>query len=412
MDDDLTYPAPTMSDPRPDDSRRRNKTPILAALVLLMMATIAGTSYLVLLQLHAPDTGKGGSALPPTITTIATTAPTTPTADLAIPANNGWTAVSEAGFGDVRFAASEPRKGYLCGTKAIVNQHIFGVTMDGGETWKFSPSPASYTSCYLQISSSNPLDVTLTSVNAPGDGASAFVEAHYSTNGGQSWKVAPIPRNTTGGAQLLWSGPYLYLLLWNSLKVSVNGGVFSSVPMSRIAPGARQVTLGSAVATTNRLYLNVQTNACQSPCNILLASSSGGASWVTIPDNGNVLLEYIQGNVWYGAVMDGQPTLTAIMRSSNGGVSWETISFPPLPSGLEANSYLVASDQTIFVSTRGEVAALHNDTWQVYTFSMSENDIYMDSLEMTTISSDGSGHPLKIWGHDEGQHPGTYWHSL
>ena len=101
MDDDLTYPAPTMSDPRPDDSRRRNKTPILAALVLLMMATIAGTSYLVLLQLHAPDTGKGGSALPPTITTIATTAPTTPTADLAIPANNGWTAVSEAGFGDV-----------------------------------------------------------------------------------------------------------------------------------------------------------------------------------------------------------------------------------------------------------------------------------------------------------------------
>jgi hypothetical protein len=156
----------------------------------------------------------------------------------------------------------------------------------------------------------------------------------------------------------------------------------------------------------------VPTNACQSPCNILRASADGGASWATIPDNGKVLLEYVQGNMWYGAVMDGQPTLTTVMRSANGGASWETLTLPPLPDGQEMNSYLVAPDQTLFVSSRSDIAALRQGQWTVYPFSLSETDTVADSLELTAISLDQDGRPLKLWGHDEGAHPGTYWHSV
>lgn len=414
VDHDRTYPSPTMANSGSDDSQRRprNKAPLLATLAVLMVATIVGTSYLVLLQLRTPDTVKTANAHAPTPTTSAALPALTPTPDLSLPTNNGWTAITEASNGDVQFAAGDPQKGFLCGTQGSGTQHVFGVTVDGGKTWSIGKSPASYMTCYLQISPSNPLDLTLTSVNAPGDGADAFVEAHYSTNGGQSWKAAPIPQNTIGVGQLLWSGPYLYLLARNTLEVSANGGPFSQIAISAIAPAARQVTLTSEVATANRLYLNVQTNACQSPCAILLASSNGGASWAKVPNNGNVLLEQVQGNTLYGGVMNGDPSLTSIMRSSDGGASWDTISFPPLPSGLGINSYVVAPDQTIFVSTRGEVAALHSGTWKVYPFSVSENDVYMDSIEMTTISFDRSARPLKIWGHDEGQHPGIYWHSV
>ncbi len=414
MDHGRTYPSPTMANSGSNDSQRRpwNKAPILAALAVLMVAAIVGTSYLVLLQLRTPDTVKTANAHTPTPTTSATLPALTPTPDLSLPTNNGWTAITEASNGDVQFAADDPQKGYLCGTQGNGTQHVFGLTVDGGKTWSIGKSPASYTTCYLQVSPSNPLNLTLTSVNAPGDGADAFVEAHYSTNGGQSWKAAPIPQDTIGVAQLLWSGTYLYLLARNTLAVSANGGPFTQIAISAIAPGAQQVALTRAVVTANTLYLNVQTDACQSPCDILLASSNGGASWRRIPNSGHVLLEQVQGNALYGEVADGQPSLTTIMRSTNGGASWNAISLPTLPSGLEMNSYIVAPDQTIFVSTRGEVAALHSGTWKVYPFSVSENDVYMDSIEMTTVSFDGSDRPLKIWGHDEGQHPGTYWHSV
>lgn len=419
MDYDRAYssrPAPTMANPGSGDPGRRSpgKAALLAALAVLMVAAIVVTSYLVVAQLHASDSGKTAHAAAPTASASATMPSLTPTPDRSLPTNNGWTSVTAAVWGDIQFAASNPLRGYLCGSMSYGNARVLGITTDGGQTWSLGKSPASYTSCYLQISPTNPLDVTLTSVNAPGDGASAFVEAHYSSDGAKTWKAAPIPPNTLGGAQLLWSGPYLYLLLGNTLQVSVNGGPFTAIALGNLGLGSGQITLtgASAVATANRLYLNVQTSACQSPCDILLASSNGGASWAKIPNNGNVLLEQVQGNVLYGGVMNGQPYLTTIMRSSNGGASWDTISLPTLPSGLEITSYVVAPDQTIFVWTRGEVASLHDGTWRVYPFSVSKTDVYMDSLEMTAVSFDGSGHPLKIWGHDEGAHPGIYWRSV
>ena len=416
MDYDRTYPsrpAPTTANSGPDDSgRRRGKAAILTALAVLMVAVIAGTSYLVVAQLHASDPGKTAHASAPTATAQTTIPVTTPTPDRSLPTTNGWTSVTAAAFGDTQFAASNPQRGYLCGSMGYGNERVLGSTTDGGQIWSIGKSPASYTSCYLRISPTNPLDVTLTSVNAPGDGASAFVEAHYSTDGAKSWKAAPIPPNTLGEAQLLWSGPYLYLALRDTLQVSVNGGPFTVIAMANLGLGAREMTLTSAVATADRLYLNVQTSACQSPCNILLASSNGGASWAKLPNNGNVLLAQVQGNVLYGGVMDGQPYLTTIMRSSNGGTTWNPVSLPTLPSGLEITSYVIAPAQTIFVWTRGEVAALHDGMWKVYPFSVSKTDVYMDSLEMTAVSFDGSGHPLKIWGHDEGAHPGIYWRSV
>jgi BNR/Asp-box repeat protein len=396
---------PTTSDPEYGDSgqRPRNKTPILVALVALLVAAIAGASYLMAQQLQGQSAATTASKTAGASQPSATTRP-----DLTIPANNGWTSVAPSSYGDVQFTAAMPERGYLCGSGSDNKNHIFGVTKDHGQTWSISDSPALYMTCSLQLSLSNPLDLTLTSINEPGDGQSAYVEAHYSTDGGKSWKAAPIPPNTLVPANLFWSGQYLYLARQYSLEVSMNGGPFTSIPLSGIVPGESDVFLTSAVATADTVYLNVQTKGCQSPCDILLASSNGGASWAKIPNSGNVLLQFVQGNTFYGNVLNGQPFVTSVLRSTDGGATWQTIAFPPLPGNVNTSSYLVAPDQTIYTSSLAGVAALRNSAWSVLPVSSSDRDF----IQVTAISLDASGHPQKVWGVDGGIHPGIYWHNL
>ncbi len=411
MDHDRTYPSRTRSrnaaapDPTPNDSgpRRRNKTPILVALAALLVVAIAGTTYLVVQQLHDKTAATTAHNTPDATAPSATATP-----DLTFPANNGWTSVAPVGYGDTQFAAVVPERGYLCGTSSDGNTHTFGVTKDRGQTWRFSNSPASYRTCFLQVSLSNPLDVTLTSINEPGDGQLAYIDAHYSTDGGQTWKAAPIPPKTIVPSSLLWSGIYLYVRFGNTLEVSNNGGAFTPIALSNILPGETDVYLTSTVATADTFYLNVQTKACQSSCGILLASSNGGASWSKIPNNGNVLLEQVVGNTFYGSVLDNQPFVTSVERSTDGGASWQTIAFPPLPGNVNTSGYLVAPDQTIYTSSLAGVAALRNGAWVVLPVSTSDTD----SIQVTGFSLDANGHIQKVWGHDDSYHAGVYWHSV
>lgn len=397
------YPATSYPEYGDLEQRPRNKTPILVVLAALLMAAIAGTTYLTVQQLQGQSATTAASKTPGASKPSATTTP-----DLTMPTNNGWTSVAPSGYGDVQFSASNPQRGYLCGSNTDNKNHIFGATTDGGQTWHIGNSPATYTTCTLQLSPSNPLDLTLTSVNEPGDGQSAWVEAHYSTDGGQTWNAAPIPPNTLVPASLFWSGQYLYLARQYSLQVSMNGGPFTTIPLSSIAPGESDVFLTSAVAAAGAVYLNVQTKACQSPCSILLTSANGGASWTKVPNQGNVLLQFVQGNTFYGNVMNGQPFVTSALLSADGGATWQTIAFPPLPGNVNTSSYLVGPDQTIYTSSLAGVAALRNGAWVVLPVSSSDRD----SVEATAISLDPSGRPQKVWGVDGGVHPGIYWHSL
>lgn len=396
-------------DPKTRTSRRR--APLLVALAVLLVAVLVATSLVLAQQLRGRASGGPASNTPASVGNVGTPAATV--AAKPLPSDNGWTAISQAKFGDVAFSVSDPRRGYVCGTLDANNQRVFGITTDGGQTWHIGDSPATYPSCYLQISPGNPLNLTLVSVNAPGDGGSTFTEAHYSTDGGKTWKTVPLPQNTTGGGQLLWSGSYLYVVLYNLLEVSTNGGPFKQISLSSLVPGAQQVTLSGGVATAGRMYLNVQTSACQSPCELLLSSANGGASWTKISgDNPDVQLDYVQGNTLYGSVHGDTPFITTIFRSTNGGATWNPLLLQPLPISADISSYAVAPDQTIFVtvfaSTLSGVGVLRDGAWTIYPFSSNNQD----SIQATAISLDASGHPQKLWGHGDGAHPGLYWHNV
>lgn len=389
----------------------RHKAPVLVALALLLVAAVIATSLFLGQQLRGHASGSSASNTPASAGNVGTPAATV--AAQPLPTDNGWTAISQAKFGDIEFSVSDPRRGYVCGTLDADNQRVFGVTTDGGQTWHIGNSPASYTTCSLQISPGNPLDLTLLSINAPGDGGATFTEAHYSRDGGQTWKAAPIPQNTTGGGQLLWSGHYLYLVLYNLLEVSVNGGPFTQIALSSLAPGTQQATISGGVATADKLYLNVQTSACQSPCELLLSSANGGTSWTKIANNNNsVQLDYIQGNTFYGSVRGDTPFITSIFRSTDGGATWNAMLLQPLPISADISSYVVAPDQTIFVtvfaSSLSGSAILRKGVWTIYPFSSNNQE----SIQVTAISLDASGHPQKLWGHSDGAHPGLYWHSM
>lgn len=379
-------------------------------LAVLMVATIVGTTLLVLQQLRGQAASKISAMAQATATINGLpTAATTAAPDTALPTANGWTLAADAQYGDIQFSASAPQRGYLCGTKGDFKTHVFGTTTDGGQTWHVVNSPASYLTCTLQVSPSNPLDLTLTSINEPGDGQSAYVESHYSADGGQTWKAAPIPPNTpmwgtlTNGV-LVWSGPYLYLVRQNTLAVSTNGGPFTPVSLSGILAGPTQFLLVSGIATADTFYLNVSTNACQQPCMDLIATTNGGATWAKVPNQSNVMLTQVQGTNLYGVIVDRQGHVS-MESSTNGGTTWQPITLPATIATVSVNTFIAAPDQTIVFSYGSGVAYTRNGNWTIQTFSTSE----FDSITVTAVSLDANGHPLKIWGHDDSKHMGVYW---
>jgi hypothetical protein len=417
VDDDRTYASKTIADyPPPRDPgrddfgpRQRKKAPILVGLAVLLVATIVGTTYLVMQQLHSDTLGPVATAT----TALGTPTPrATATPDGQQPTNNDWTLATAAAYGDAQFSASSPQTGYLCGTQADGKTHIFGVTTTGGQSWQVNTSPASYNECVLQVSPTNPLDVTITSVNGPGDGQSAYVDAHYSTNGGQSWQAAPIPPNTVGQMQLTWAGQYLYLMRTDykgasTLQVNANGGGFVTIPLGGLIAGEPNPFLSGGLAGGNTYYLNIQTNACQSPCNTVLTTTDGGASWSKLPNNGNIFLDAVVGNTLFGTVR-ATTFLQTIQRSSDGGASWDPTPAPTLTDGPGFSYYIVAPDKSLYTSFGGTVYAWLNGKWINFPFATGNQD----SIELSAVSVNASGEIARLWGHDEGAHLGVYSHAL
>jgi len=436
------YPHPTTMEPRDGDglvrerlqpepkSSRFLRVPqsvgaraVLSALALLLVVAVVGTSTLVIRNLRAqgsPSTiaSTSAPATVPRATPTPVPAYEVPAPD---PKDNGWTQVTPAG-GDIKFSASSPQRGYLCGQDQN-GRSIFGVTTNGGQTWAFGPSPAAYEYCSIQVSLTNALDLTLTSIVEAGP-APVLQDAHYSIDGGKTWKAAPIPDNTNilGGA--LWSGAYLYM--WSGkidggplpvssfLTVSANGGPFTSIDLSTLLPGAQNVSIRSAVASGSKLYLNITYNDCSPQnCQAIVASGDGGKTWTQVPNQSSIKLAYVVGAALYGQMTDSQDQSTQlIMTSADSGATWMPLPIPKLPYGQTVSlsppgSWLPTPDGTIFTVYCGlGVAYLRGGAWTI---------IPVDCLgTVAAVSLDPSGQPQRIWGVNslQASYHGIYWHAF
>src|SRR5262249_18331948 len=161
----------------------------------------------------------------------------------------------------------------------------------------------------IRISPTNQLDVVVNSSVGSCAEPCPTLDAHYSTDGGKSWRATPIPSNTFRNGGALWSGAYLYAWAGGDdrsaqhsfLKVSANGGPFASINLTRLLPGAQNISIASAVASATRLYLNLTYTGCSSEkCQAIVASGDGGNTWTQVPNQSSIQLAYVVGTRLYG----------------------------------------------------------------------------------------------------------------
>jgi hypothetical protein len=324
--------------------------------------------------------------------------------------------------GDIKFSASSPQRGYLCGRDQS-GQLVLGVTTDGGQTWTFGQSPAAYESCSIQISPTNPLDLVVNSEEGSCAAPCPRIDAHYSTDGGNTWNAAPIPQNTIAPGGAIWSAAYLYL--WSGankdsgqsgfLEVSANGSPFVSVDLNTLLPGAQNVSISSPVASNTKLYLNLTYTGCSSQdCHAIVVSGDGGKTWTQVPNQSSIQLMYVLGNTLYAQTVVG--TTTTLMLSSDNGASWTAQTLPLLPDGqplsLSAQgSWVPTPDGTIFAASpdRGVVAYLRAGAWTVIPFGPAP-----DGYSVAAVALDANGQPQRVWGRvgATSSRAGIYWHTL
>lgn len=392
----------------------------LIALAVLLVVTIIGTVSVVLrdLRLASASTASTGRA-------GMTIHAGTPTPDLSDPAKNGWSSPAPGAgtFGDIKFAPSNGQLGYACGLDETQTKRIFAIGTQGGDFWQVTASPAAYNYCWIQISPTNPRDVTLNSSVGPCSGTCPGLDAHYSTDGGQTWKAAPIPQNTTGPTNdgALWAGKYLYV--WtpyipgttNGLfKVGAGDGMFTSIDPNALVPSARNAYLNGLVAVGAKLYVNLGYDGCNAQaCTAIVASADGGKTWTPISHTLALQVVSVAGATLYGIVGGQADTL---QRSDDGGETWTAVTLPDLPSGQTVQpldgTFLPAPDGTLFAVDGQSIDYLRDGNWTAILFSTT------GSAGISAISTDANGHLQRIWvlgayGRDpHNQQIASYWHAV
>ncbi|HEY7985052.1 MAG TPA: hypothetical protein VID73_12830 [Ktedonobacterales bacterium] len=377
-----------------------------------------GTALLALAL--APGLAACGAASSTITHAVPTNTPavfptSTPTAAPADPTGYGWAHITAGHYGSAQFAASDPQRGYLCADDDADGGagRVFGTTSDGGQTWQLKPAPTAYITCTILVSPTDPQKLTISSINLPGDGQTAFVDAFASTDGGQAWKALPIPPNTLGPAGALWAGSNLFLYIVAnkgqaaSLQVSANGGAFTPLDASTLVPGMTGLSLVSALAAGTTLYLNLSAS-CAHDCPYIVATSDGGKTWKRIPNQSSLYLTDVEGNVLYASLFGGSSTSVQARRSTDGGATWSVLDVPVLPSGNVVTSYRVAPDGTLFTATPLAVYALRGQAWSAIPFAAGGTW----GVGITAIAADSAGHPTRVLVSYDGPHPGQFSHTV
>jgi hypothetical protein len=332
------------------------------------------------------------------------------------PSSLGWVREAAGHYGSAHFAASDPQRGYLCATDDASGGagRLFGVTTDGGQTWQLKASPAAYPTCYVRVSPTDPLKLTLSSVNLPGDGQSAFVDAHYSSDGGQTWQAAPIPPNTLAPIDALWAGSNLFMYFGANkgqqatLQVSVNGGAFTPVDLSALVPNDPTLSIGTALVSGDTYYLTL-IGQCAPDCTVLVATADGGKTWRHLANPQQLVLEAAADSALYARVYDPaglQPV--RVMRSADGGATWSDVTIPPLPTGERLSAYLPAPDGTLFSATPLAVYVLRGQAWTAIPVASGGTW----AVDLTAVAVDGAGHPTRVFMSYEGPRAGQFSHTV
>ncbi len=313
----------------------------------------------------------------------------------ATAANPSWTPLTDTQaslfMGAIAIAPSNPSVIYAGtgeATNSLLSYYGRGVlkSIDAGATWTLVGSSQFDRRAISRIVV-DPTDANIVYVAVGGggvNGASGNTGIWKSTNGGTTWT------NTT--ASISTSQPYsdvgidlntpstLYCAIGNTggnaangVYKTTNGGTSWSLMGGGITSGSTTGRINLAVSKSNPLtvYVSMEDSSDGSVLSVW-QTTDGGANWTdrTPPSN----LNYMGGQGWYDQTIIVDPTnsstvyvggsagTNAILKSSNGGVSWSGVGSGGKSPHADQQSVAFDANGKLLEGTDGGIWRLDNPT--------------------------------------------------
>ena len=385
----------------------RRPTPFFTLVIITMGLVLAGCAS------SGPPPNGRASATPTQGTgstaTVATPTPTTPSVSPTPvptdPAALGWTRRGPAYLDQIQEAASAPGTLYACGPSNVTTSiHLgFSVSHDGGKTWQSWATPIPSNVCLsLRVSPSAPQAVAVYSASCRAECGQSDFYLHYSLDGGQHWTQVYASEDL-GGGTFGWVGTAFFSNVapqgtpasaTQHLAVSKNGGPFAWTKLPYDG--------GPLLSTATKLYAPTSAG--------LYTTTDLGVTWSKVSPTyqGNAInpTGLVPGApmLGYDARSANGPNIYPMVRSSDGGASWQAL--PTVPAGMMANGDAVETpDGTVYVTCFGANSGgvgIYKLTPGVSQWTLvSPLAPGSLSLHLHTATWDASGHPVTVWGLQE-----------
>jgi photosystem II stability/assembly factor-like uncharacterized protein len=288
-------------------------------------------------------------------------------------------------------------------------------TEDGG-SWQTHDTGIPLARCMgLAISPANASSIALYAGTCRSDCGQGYERLYLSSDGGSHWKqVTPSVDGDTGGV-FGWVGTTFFAntapdgtppAATQYLAVSRDGIHFTWTSLPAV-PG-RLLTSGSTLyAVTGSAALC----AAAGNCTDLYRSTDLGASWsrVTPTYQGNNVqaLAVVQGDttlLGFDARAFAGPNTYPLLRSVDGGDSWQPLANGP--SGLQTDIDMpaVAPDGTVYVTFCCAASASSSATQGIYKLAPGAatwtlvSPVVPAQVRLVAVSWDTQGHPARLWG--------------
>lgn len=336
-------------------------------------------------------------------TPTGTSGPQQPPASLS---SLGWKQVGIPRADVVAVAPSAPGTLYTC---SVASQGIaLSISTDDGTTWHTVNTPTQAGRCVtLRVSPSDPQAVAFYAETCPGDCGASGQVLDYTLDAGAHWTQAISTEN--GSSPIFdWIGTTLFVneapantpsSRTQYLAASVNGSPFAWTSLP-VAP--QQIFSNSTT-----LYVVAGSSAtCSSStgCVDLYQSTNRGATWTHLTPSYNgfnvrpqALMPGSSVLIGYDVRADNGPNTYPILRSTNGGASWQAL--PGAGANLQAGSDpLLTPNGTIYIyfdsaSQGGQYRlAPGASSWALVSA------VVPVQVQVTAVSWDASGHPSALWG--------------
>jgi hypothetical protein len=366
---------------------------------------------------HTPTAVIGSTST--TLATATATAFSQPTLGDVDPTALGWARAGAPRPDAIAVAPGSPGTLATCTDASGQSGQgliTLSVSTDDGGSWQTQETGIPLARCFaLAISPATPRSIALYAGTCRSDCGQGYERLYLSTDAGGHWKqVTPLPDGDTG-AVFGWVGTTFFA------NAAPNGTPTAATQFLAVSRDGVHFAWTSLPAAPQQLFTSRSTlyvvagstascTTAAGVCTDLYRSTDLGISWsrITPTYGGNnvgvvALVPASTTLLGFDARAFAGPNIYPILRSTNGGATWQPL--PNAPGSLQADTDApaVTPDGTIYVTfccaSGGSDAATGiyrlspgGTTWTLVS------PVAPVQVRLVAVSWDTRGHPSKVWG--------------